>query len=393
MATEPGPSPSLAAWSWREACEALVTPESLDRASQGSALALCERSWTGEERERLRSAADGLRRRLVGDTVTYVVNRNLNFTNVCRLHCGFCAYRRDASQEGAFRLSTATLLEKAREARRLGASELCLQGGLDPEARLGGSALAFYAALLTTLRRSWPEVHLHAFSPQELLFIAEQDRLPLAAVLKALAEAGLGSIPGTAAEVLSERIRRRICPEKLSARSWCAVVLEAHRAGLASTATLMAGHVESGADRAAHLLTLTRLQRRARRHGQPGFSEFVLLPYVGAEAPTALRRQVGRDQPDLHDMLNLTAQARLILGDAIPHHQSSWVKLGIDGASEALRWGCDDLGGTLMEEHITTMAGARGGPRRSSAELRRAAARQGRPCRQRSTLYGPTPER
>jgi FO synthase subunit 2 len=207
-------------------------------------------------------------------------------------------------------------------------------------------------------------------------------------VLERLREAGLGSVPGTAAEVLSERVRRLICPEKLSARSWVAVIRQVHALGLASTATLMAGHVERPADLVAHLLTLLALQRQARATGEAGFSEFVLLPFVGAAAPAPMRARVGRDQPDPAAMLRLTAQARLLLGPAFPHHQPSWVKLTLPVAAEALRWGCDDLGGTLMEEHITTMAGATGGTAQSPEALQAAARSVGRPVRQRTTLYG-----
>ncbi len=167
-----------------------------------------------------------------------------------------------------------------------------------------------------------------------------------------------------------------------------AVIRQVHRLGIASTATLMAGHIEQPADRVAHLLTLLALQRCAQAAGEPGFSEFVLLPFVGASAPEPLRHRVGRDQPDAADMLRLTAQARLLLGPAIPHHQPSWVKLTLPVAAEALRWGCDDLGGTLMEEHITTMAGALGGTSQTREALQAAAASVGRPVRQRTTLYG-----
>jgi FO synthase subunit 2 len=344
------------------------------------------------ERETLRCAADRLRRDLAGETVTYVVNRNLNTSNICMLHCGFCAFRRDGGAEGAYRLEGAELRRRAAEARALGATELCLQAALDPEARLRGSHLAHAEDLLRSLRDAAPGVHLHAFSPQELLFIARRDDLPLDTVLDRLMEAGLGSVPGTAAEVLSEPVRRRICPEKLTAREWVAVILQVHRRGLASTATLMAGHLEAAEDVAAHLITLVALQRLAWQHRRSGFSEFVLLPFVGASAPSSLRQRVGRDQPDPEAMLLLTAQARLLLGPWFVHHQPSWVKLTLPVASEALRWGCDDLGGTLMEEHITTMAGARGGTAQSPAALRAAAARQGRPSRERSTLYA-TPAR
>jgi FO synthase subunit 2 len=210
-------------------------------------------------------------------------------------------------------------------------------------------------------------------------------------VIDGLIEAGLGSVPGTAAEVLSEPVRQRLCPEKLSAREWCAVVLQVHRSGLPSTATLMAGHIESPGDRAAHLLTLVALQREAWQHQRTGFSEFVLLPFIGAQAPAALRQRVGRDQPDLRAMLALTAQARLVLGRWITNHQPSWVKLTLPGATEALRWGCNDLGGTLMEESITSMAGAQGGTCQSPEALRRAAEGLGRPVCQRTTLYGAVP--
>ena len=358
----------------------------------GPARALLERGADPADAGLLREAADALRTALVGETVTFVVNRNLNTSNHCLLHCGFCAFRRDPGQDGAYRLPLDELQRRAAEARQLGATELCLQAALDPQARLNGSAVAFAERLLQALSEAAPGLHLHAFSPQELIWFAESDGVPLDQVLERLRAAGLGSVPGTAAEVLSERVRRVLCPEKLSARSWVAVMRQVHRQGLASTSTLMAGHLEGPADRAAHLLTLLALQRRARADGLAGFSEFVLLPFVGAAAPAPLRARVGRDQPDPAAMLCLTAQARLLLGPAIPHHQSSWVKLTLPVAAEALRWGCDDLGGTLMEEHITTMAGARGGTAQTPEALMAAARSQDRPVRQRTTLYG-QPER
>ena len=335
--------------------------------------------------------ADQYRRELAGDTVTYVVNRNLNFTNHCLKHCSFCAFRRDPGEHGSYWYSFEQLQTRAADASDLGASELCIQGGLNPEARLDGSALAYYVALLKALRQAAPGLHLHAFSPQELLFIAHQDGVALQRVIDELRIAGLGSVPGTAAEVLTNRVRRRLCPEKLSARAWCAVILQVHRTGLASTATLMAGHLENTADRAAHLLTLVALQQQAWLHGTPGFSEFVLLPFIGALAPASLRQWVGRDQPDQQAMLLLTAQARLLLGSWFVNHQPSWVKLTLSGATEALRWGCNDLGGTLMEESITTMAGAQGGTCQTPAALEAAAASIQRPFRCRSTLYGTVP--
>ncbi|MEB3361121.1 MAG: CofH family radical SAM protein [Synechococcaceae cyanobacterium] len=336
----------------------------------------------------LRRSADLCRRAQVGDTVTYVINRNLNASNHCQLRCGFCAFRRDEGTPGAYRLALEALQQRAAEAAAAGATELCLQAGLDPHAQVDGSHLRHAEWLLHGLAEAAPGIHLHAFSPQELLFIAERDGISLDRVLERLKRKGLGSVPGTAAEVLSDAVRRVICPEKLSSRAWMAVMLQVHRHGLWSTSTLMAGHLEGAADRAAHLLNLLALQRQALVAGTGRFSEFVLLPFIGAAAPAPLRQRVGRDQPDGRAMLRLTAQARLLLGPWIPHHQPSWVKLTLPVAAEALDWGCDDLGGTLMEEHITTMAGARGGTGQSVRALRQAALDRGRPVRQRTTLYG-----
>ena len=413
---------SLAAWSWELAGELLVLPpdppqDSLSPVQPGAgleplplasllerveavhrgfllpelmpalALALLQRGERPLERELIRQAADAARSAWAGPTVTYVVNRNLNVSNHCSKHCSFCAFRRDPGKPGAYWLERDELIARAREAQAAGATELCLQGGLNAAARLRGSLTAYAEQLLRDLHQAAPGIHLHAFSPQELLFFAEGDGIPLAEVIGRLQAAGLGSVPGTAAEVLSDRVRRVLCPEKLSARAWCAVILEVHRAGLASTATLMAGHIEAPADRAAHLLTLLALQRHARSQGWRGFSEFVLLPFVGQAAPAPLRQRVGRDQPELEAMLLLTAQARLILGPLFTNHQPSWVKLTLAGAGQALRWGCNDLGGTLMEEHITTMAGAQGGTSQSPQALEAAARRLDRPVRQRTTLY------
>ena len=405
------PAAWIEPWAWRQADRCLIPPRSNPPQAVGCA------GWTAELQAHLQDAltsdpgsseawalasrllhqpadgalrplADQHRQQLVGERVTYVVNRNLNFTNHCLQHCSFCAFRRDAGQEGAFWHSFETLQERASLAVAAGATELCIQGGLNPDARLEGSSLRYYQALLRALQAAAPGLHLHAFSPQELLFIAEQDQRPLQAVIDGLMAAGLGSVPGTAAEVLSESVRRQLCPEKLSARQWCGVILQVHRSGLASTATLMAGHLEQPADRAAHLLTLVALQQAAWQHQVSGFSEFVLLPFIGAQAPAALRQRVGRDQPDRTAMLTLTAQARLLLDRWLVNHQPSWVKLTLAGATEALRWGCNDLGGTLMEETITSMAGAQGGTAQTPDALEAAARSLGRPVAQRTTLYG-----
>ena len=416
--TEPLPA-GLAPWAWQLAAHLLVPPPAAsgrtpdlahlleaigaahaDRlAPHGYAphdlaplgLALLGRLPTEGDDEQLRLAADALRAEIAGDTVTYVVNRNLNVSNHCVKHCSFCAFRRDAGDQGAYWLSEAELEARAAEAQQLGATELCIQGGLNPAATLNGSQLAYAERLLEILQRVAPGIHLHAFPPQELLYFAQEDGLELDVVLKRLRAVGLASIPGTAAEVLSEPVRRVLCPEKLSARAWVAVMLQVHRCGLAATSTLMAGHIESPADLVAHLLTLVALQRHAWQNQQAGFSEFVLLPFVGAAAPAALRARVSRDQPERAAMLRLTAQARILLGPWFRNHQPSWVKLTLAGATEALRWGCNDLGGTLMEEHITTMAGATGGTFQSPQALEAAARSLGRRVRRRTTLYGVGP--
>ncbi len=337
----------------------------------------------------IRQTADILRQRQAGDTVTYVVNRNINYTNICEQHCSFCAFRRDRGDEGAYWLDFAPMVEKATEAIALGATEICMQGGLNPDAKINGSSLNYYLKLVDTIKGSFPALHLHAFSPQEIEFIARQDGLTYRQVLLALRDAGVGSLPGTAAEVLDDAVRRVLCPEKINTATWLKIVGLAHALGLPTTSTLLSGHIETPAQQIAHLEQLRQLQRRARGAGHAAaITEFIVLPFVGQEAPKPLRRRVGRDQPVLADALLLMAVARIYLGNWIANHQPSWVKLGLAGATEALTWGCNDIGGTLMEEHITTMAGAQGGTGMTEAELRGAIASLDRPARQRDTLYG-----
>lgn len=335
----------------------------------------------------IRAAADELRRNLVGDTVTYVVNRNINFTNICEQHCSFCAFRRDAGAEGAYWLDDVTIAAKAEEAIARGATEICMQGGLNPEAQAEGSALNYYVQLVRRLKTRYPELHLHAFSPQEVQFIARQDGLSFSQAIGELQAAGVGSMPGTAAEIFAPEVRRKLCPEKLTADEWVEVVSTAHDLGMPTTSTMLGGHIESYRDRAEHLAVLRSLQKRAKASGRTGFTEFILLPYVGESAPAVLRKKVGRDQPTLDDAVLSMAVARLFMGEWIVNHQPSWVKLGLNGAAIALRSGCNDIGGTLMEEHITSMAGAKGGTGQSVEALRGAIATINRPCRERTTLY------
>lgn len=339
--------------------------------------------------ESIRMAADHLRQQQSGETVTYVINRNINFTNICEQHCSFCAFRRDSEDEGAFWLDEATILEKATDAINRHATEICMQGGLNLQAKLNGSSLAYYVQLVRSIKDAFPQIHLHAFSPQEVQFIAREDGLTYADVIAALQEAGVGSMPGTAAEVLDDEVRRVICPEKIDTATWLEVVATAHRLGMPSTSTLMSGHIETPEQQMRHLGLLRSLQQQSLERGERGFTEFILLPFVGQEAPKPLRRRVGRGQPVLEDALRLMAIARLFLGNWISNHQPSWVKLGLEGATTALSWGCNDIGGTLMEEHITTMAGAQGGTCMEVDTLRQAIESIGRPAVQRDTLYTP----
>jgi FO synthase subunit 2 len=338
----------------------------------------------------IRDTADRLRQRQVGETVTYVINRNINFTNICEQHCSFCAFRRDAGQAGAYWLDWGQILEKATDAVQRGATEICMQGGLNPEATLDGACLPYYCRLVRTIKAEFPPLHLHAFSPQEVQFIAERDGISYAEVIAALQEAGVGSMPGTAAEVLDDEVRRILCPEKTDTATWLEIVSTAHRLGMPTTSTMLSGHIETPEQQMGHLAKLRSLQQTSRDRGYPGsITEFILLPFVGQEAPKPLRRRVGRDQPVLEDALLLTAVARIFLGNWIPNHQPSWVKLGLEGATQALQWGCNDIGGTLMEEHITTMAGAQGGTCMAVETLQAAVRSLGRPYQQRDTLYRP----
>ena len=336
----------------------------------------------------IQSTADQLRQKQVGNTVTYVINRNINFTNICEQHCSFCAFRRDDGDPDAYWLNSAQILEKATDAVRRGATEICMQGGLHPQAQINGKSLPYYLKLVKTIKDEFPHLHLHAFSPQEIQFIARLDGISYADVITALRDAGVGSMPGTAAEVLDDDVRRVLCPEKINTETWLEIVSTAHQLGVPTTSTMLSGHIETPEQQIGHLEKLRSLQQTAIEKGYPArITEFIVLPFVGQEAPKSLRKKVGRDQPVLADSLLLTAVARIYLGNYIPNHQPSWVKLGLDGATEALNWGCNDIGGTLMEEHITTMAGAVGGTCMEVETLQSAIASLERPYQQRDTLY------
>ncbi len=338
--------------------------------------------------EKIRFTANTLRQQQAGEIVTYIINRNINFTNICEQHCSFCAFRRDEGEVGAFWLEKEQILAKTAEAVERGATEICMQGGLNPTAKLDGASLPYYLQLVETIKNNFPQLHLHSFSPQEVQFIAREDRLSYAEVITALQKAGVGSMPGTAAEVLDDGVRNILCPEKINTATWLEIVSTAHRLGMPTTSTMLSGHIETQKQQITHLSKLRSLQQNSIKQGYPArISEFIILPFVGQEAPKSLRRRVGRDQPLLKDTLHLTAVARIFLGNCIPNHQPSWVKLGLQGATEALQWGCNDIGGTLMEEHITTMAGAKGGTCMEVNQLQEAISSLNRPYRQRTTLY------
>ena len=364
----------------------------LDRAERGEDISVEEGIYLLQQDSEVKGAiattANLLRQKQVGNTVTYVVNRNINFTNICEQHCSFCAFRRDADEAGSFWLNREEIIAKATEAVNIGATEICMQGGLNLQAKTNGESLAYYLNLVKEIKNNFPQLHLHAFSPQEIQFIAREDGISYEKVLLALKEAGLGSMPGTAAEILDDRVRNIICPEKINSATWLEIIGLAHSLGIPTTSTMLSGHIETKQQQIEHLDKLRSLQQTAVANNYPvKITEFIILPFVGQEAPAPIRRRVGRDQPDVAEVLHLTAVARIFLGNWIPNHQPSWVKIGLEGAQKALECGCNDIGGTLMEEHITTMAGAQGGTCMSVENLQQAIATLNRPYNQRSTLY------
>ncbi|MCC0175978.1 7,8-didemethyl-8-hydroxy-5-deazariboflavin synthase subunit CofH [Waterburya agarophytonicola K14] len=365
----------------------------LTRAVDGKDIAIDEgvlllEQSDSEVRKTIRKTADLLRQQQVGDTVTYIINRNINFTNICEQHCSFCAFRRDAGEAGSFWLDIEQIINKAAEAVKIGATEICMQGGLNPQAKLEGTSLAYYLNIVTEIKSHFPQLHLHAFSPQEIQFIAREDSISYEKVLLALKDIGLGSMPGTAAEILDDRVRNVICPEKINSATWLEIISLAHSLGIFTTSTMLAGHIETPQQQIEHLAKLRSLQQTAVDNNYPAkITEFIILPFVGQEAPAPIRRRVGRDQPSVADVLHLTAISRIFLGNWIVNHQPSWVKIGLEGAQQALQGGCNDIGGTLMEEHITTMAGAKGGTCMSVENLQQAIIALDRPYQQRDTIY------
>jgi FO synthase len=329
----------------------------------------------------VRREADALRREVAGDAVSYVVNRNINYTNICAYRCAFCAFSKgrgkDASRDPAYLLPESEIAARTAEAWARGATEVCLQGGIHPDYD-GGT----YLAILAAAKRAAPAIHVHAFSPLEIHHGAETLGLSVAEFLAELKRAGLGSLPGTAAEILEDEVRATLCPDKISAGRWLEIVATAHAAGLKTTATIMFGHIDAPEHWARHLVRVRDLQRETG-----GFTEFVPLPFVPMEAPI-FRRGHARRGPSFREAVLMHSVARLALHPWIGNIQTSWVKMGPEGAGVALQSGANDLGGTLMNESITRAAGAVFGQEMTPDTLDAVIRRAGRIPRRRTTLYG-----
>ena len=348
-----------------------------DPAGLSDAQALALMQADGPALEALCGLADDLRRDVVGDDVTYVVNRNINFTNVCYTGCRFCAFAQRRTDADAFTLSLDEVGKRADEAWAAGATEVCLQGGIHPD--LPGTA---YFDIAAEIRRRQPDLHIHAFSPMEIINGASRTGMSIRDWLIKARESGLDSIPGTAAEILDDDVRWILTKGKLPTAKWIEVVSTAHQVGLRSSSTMMYGHVDTPAHWVQHLRVLARIQDETG-----GFTEFVALPFVHQNSPIYLAG-VASAGPSLRDNRAVHAMARIMLHGRIDNIQTSWVKLGVDGCRAVLQGGVNDLGGTLMEETISRMAGSQHGSAKSVADLEAIAASAGRPARQRTTLYG-----
>ncbi|MBP0460368.1 bifunctional FO biosynthesis protein CofGH [Streptomyces montanisoli] len=378
----------------REAAAPGMAPERIDtdvRAALGQAAddptrltddeALALFHADGPALDALTRIADELRRDVVGDDVTYIVTRNINFTNVCYTGCRFCAFAQRRTDADAYTLSLSQVADRAEQAWEVGAVEVCMQGGIHPD--LPGTA---YFDIARAVKERVPGMHVHAFSPMEIVNGASRTGLSIREWLTAAKEAGLGSIPGTAAEILDDEVRWILTKGKLPTATWIEVVKTAHELGIRSSSTMMYGHVDQPRHWLGHLRTLAAIQQETG-----GFTEFVTLPFIHTNAPVYLAG-IARPGPTDRDNRAVTAMARLLLHPHIPHIQTSWVKLGTEGAAEMLRSGADDLGGTLMEETISRMAGSGYGSYKSVKDLTAIAEAAGRPVRARTTLYGEVPE-
>jgi len=368
--------------SWREALSQAMpeTARILDRALEGRELDFADgvalATVKGSDLLALIKVADEMRRRKVGDAITYVVNRNLNFTNICIVGCAFCGFSRGPKAKDAYFHSTETLLAKCRDAVALGATEVCIQGGLPRD--LDGR---YYAELLRAIHTEFPALHLHAYSPMEISYGVEKTGQPLGDYLAMLKEAGLGSIPGTAAEILDDSVRGELSPNKLTVARWIEVVRTAHGLGVPSTCTMMYGHTERPEHWVNHMLLLRDIQKDTG-----GFTEFVPLGFIHSET-RLYQKGHARAGASFSEDLIVHALARLLLNDHIPNLQVSWVKLGFDGALACLEAGANDFSGTLMEESISKAAGADYGESVLPGELRSLIRSIGRVPVERYTTY------
>lgn len=328
----------------------------------------------GAELEALIETADELRREEVGDIVTYVVNRNINFTNICKNLCKFCAFSKSRDDPESYKLDEEKVREKTREAVEMGATEICLQGGINPDLDFED-----YLGYLEAIRDASSEIHIHAFSPAEIEFMRKKSRLDLGVLIKRLKESGLNSVPGTAAEILVDRVRRIICPNKIGVEDWERIIRKCHDLGVPTTTTIMYGHVETPREIATHLLKLREIQRDTG-----GFTE--LVPLGLASENTELGREgLAKNLTDI-DHLKMHAAARIMLAGSIRNIQTSWVKLGPKLAQRTLNAGANDFSGTLIEENITKAAGGKL-ERIEPEEIRELIGGVGRIPRERTTTY------
>ena len=323
--------------------------------------------------------ADELRKRRVGNVVTYVVNRNINFTNVCIKQCGFCAFSRDFREEEGYFLPTEEIVRRTREARTLGATEVCVQAGLPPD--MDGET---YENICKAIKKEVSNIHIHGFSPEEVLYGATRSNIPIKEYLLRLKEAGVDSLPGTAAEILDQKLRDRISPGRISVKNWIEVIKTAHRLGIPSTATIMFGHLETPEDRAGHIGLIREIQKETG-----GFTEFVPLNFIHSEAPMYKNNlHVGiKNGADGNDVLLMHAVSRIMLNNYINNIQTSWVKEGGNMSQHLLMWGANDFGGTLINESISTAAGAKHGQLLKPKEIRNFIRQIGRIPAQRTTSY------
>ena len=334
---------------------------------------------SGLELSALVMVADELRRRRVGDVVTYVVNRNINFTNVCIKRCGFCAFSRDHREEEGYFLPIGEVIRRAKEAWDLGATEVCVQAGLPPQ--MEGD---LYIKLCEALKAELPDIHVHGFSPEEVLYGSVRSKCSIKDYLVALKDAGVGSLPGTSAEILDQEMRDMISPGRITAQQWIEVITSAHALGIPTTSTIMYGHVETDEHKARHLALIRDIQK-----GTGGFTEFVPLSFVYTEAPMFRRELVEgvRTGPTGNEVVKMHAVSRLMLDNWIPNLQVSWVKESLRFSQVLLGAGVNDMGGTLINESISTSAGAQYGQLVKPGQFRQIIRGAGRVPAERHTTY------